>query len=327
MQITLNDQLVANLKEHTYDLSYILSSALSTHHANDRSNDHYLKFNAVEEVPKSLMRNTGLVGLLSAAYSSHLKVALAPHDIWIVLISEIAKEVNTNPDKYRALFTKSDKKEEISVPSGSMTHIPMHTLSQALAKKVQFDSTLLFPEFSTNTEMSIEVIQAMFCDMASPYYSYSMFCCGIPKIKLLGEKKDWENLQTSWNKLIKIFETDTLHAYGEKVNVILDKINATFTSPDGNADFWKDIFTQKNVGSGGELTIDGWITELFVTKHSFAKITNFTATHGIVSYTQLQSKKEFCRIYGGFDMKKDNEDFYQIHYSSYVYEKIKEPRK
>jgi hypothetical protein len=329
MQIILNEQLTSTHNGHGYNLLNILSSSLTTHAMNkaEKNASYYPRFKAVDEVPKSMLINTGLVGLLSEAYKSHLKVAITPQDIWIVLISEIAKEVNTNPEGYRSLFTKSEQKEEISVPSGSSTHIPMYALSKALASKVLFDSNLLFPQFSTNTEITTEVLQAIFCDIASPYYNYSMFCCGIPAIKLLGTQEDWQNLQHSWNKLIAIFDTSTMKEYRTKVDNILGQINSTFTTPDGNAKFWMDIFTQKNVGSGGELTIDGWITELFVKKHSFAKITNFTSTHGIVTYTKVETKCEFYRIYGGFDMTKDSDEFHQLAYSSYVFEFTKEERK
>lgn len=329
MQITLNDQLTSTHRGYAYDLSRELSSALSKHARKKEGNppNGYPRFNPIDEVPLSLLANPGLVGLLSEAYKSHLKVAITPQDIWIVLISEIAKEVNTNPEQYRSMFTKSDKKEEISVPSGSLTHIPTNLLSKALSEKVLFDSQLLFPQFSTDTAITTEVIQAMFCDMASPFYNYSMFCCGIPAVKLLGNQEDWQNLQTSWNKLITIFDSQTMKDYGSKVNNILEQINTTFTDSNSNADFWLNIFTQKNVGSGGELTINGWITELFVEKHKTPMLTNFTSTHGIVNYTQLETKREFYRIYGGFDMNKDSEEFYQLTYNSYVFEVTKAPMK
>jgi hypothetical protein len=321
MQITLNDQLTPTTTRE-YDLSNMLSSAISTHARKDipRDADYWAKFNPIDELPKSKLHNTGLMGMLSAAYSNHLKVAFAPQDIWIVLLSEIAKEVNTNSAQYRALFTDSDEKKELSVPSGSMTHIPMASLSNLLSQNVLFDSKLLFPEFSTNNAVTTEVIQAIFCDMASPYYSYSMFCCGIPAIKLLGTQADWENLQSSWNKLVNIFDTPAMHKYGKQVDEILTKIKSTFTNPEGSIDFWKDIFTQKNVGSGGDLVISGWITQLFMTKHEFPKLTNFTATHGIVSYTQLETKRQFYRIFGGFDTQEDAEGFHQLAYSNYVFE-------
>lgn len=329
MQITLNDQLTPTHNGYAYDLNRELSSSLSAHIRKKGINNNgpYPRFTAIDEVPKTFLANVGLVGMLSEAYKSHLKVAITPQDIWIVLISEIAKEVNSNSEQYRSLFTTSQEKEEISVPSGSLTHMPTGTLSHALAGKVLFDSNLLFPEFTTNTAITTEVLQAMFCDMASPYYTYSMFCCGIPAIKLLGTQEDWQNLQKSWNNLIAIFNTQTMKDYGAKVDNVLGNINTTFTTPDGNAEFWLDIFTQKNVGSGGELTINGWITDLFVTKHKSPMLTNFTSTHGIVNYTQLETKREFYRIYGGFNMTKDTDEFHQLTYGSYVFEFIKEPPK
>lgn len=262
--------------------------------------------------------------MLSEAYSKHLKITLNPHDIWIVIMSEVVRSVSLKPENYRHLFTTSSEKKMISVSSDSLTHMPIDSLSNALSGNVLFDSSIIFPDFSTSTPMVTQTVQAIFCDMAAPFYDYGMFLCGIPAIKLGGVQEDWTLLKSSFEKVVSTFNTEELKTYQTNVNIVLDKIIDTFNDQDKYIDFWKDIFTLKNQGSGGDLFINGWIRELFLKDRELNKITNYTSSHGIVEYSQLNTGRKFAAIYGGFNTKKDNEGFNELQYSSYVFEIIEE---
>lgn len=266
------------------------------------------------------LQNKGFIGLLSHAYSYHKKLAIAPHDIWSIIIGDLVKYVGKNSEQFRSLFTQSTEgKTTIIIPSGSLTEIPMSSLSDAVKNSVLFDANLLTPAFSTNKDIHTEYFQALLCDLASPYYDYSMFCCGIKAIKLLGNKDDWELLISNYNTLMNLFcELDqNLIQHFNNVSYILENIIETFDGDKTN--FWQDIFTQKNVGSGGDLTVDGWITELFIEVRSFAKIQNFTTDYAIVKYEQLQTKEKFAALYGGFDYVTDEEGFIKLNYSKHIF--------
>lgn len=322
MQIILNSELKSQINEHSINIEQRLSYAAYSAHNPGKG----FQYKAVDYIPQSNLYNRGFVGLLSKAYSEHLPVAIAPHDIWIVLLSEVTKEVAEHAEQYRSLFTQSQEKQLLTVMSGSMTHMPMEQLSTVLSQHVQFNSDVLFPEFSTQTPIVKEVIQAIFCDMASPYYDYGMFCCGIPRIELLGTVEDWKLLQQSWLEILTVFNSPAMHQYSKKITPILEQF-VQAAQNNVNLDFWKNIFTQENVGSGGDLTIDGWITDLFMTKHDFPKITNFTSTHGAVKYTQLNTKREFVALYGGFHAQVNANGFYQLQYHRFVFEKVPQSTK
>lgn len=320
MNIILDTTLQAQPDNRTFDISHKITSLAHTQHPVDHDSTYKLiKGNA-----QGSLSNTGLVGLISHCYSKHLPVAIAPHDVWVLLLSEITKEVAQHPEQYRQYFTTSAGKEDIAVPSGSLTEIPIATLADALAQKVLFNTGLIFKNFSTETPIVTQTIQAIFCDMASPYYNYMMFCCGIPSIKLLGTTEDWTKLAQGFAELTQKFNTPVLQTYLDKVEPILSQfVNASQGLADVN--FWKNIFTQKNVGSGGDLTVDGWITKLFITEHSFAKITHFTSTHGLVKYKQMETGQEFVAVYGGFDTQVNAEGFYELQYRQFTVQKV--PRK
>lgn len=319
MQIILDDSLIPQPEENDYSLDRKVIGSLR-----DKLTKYHwsTKFNPIDEVPNSNLHNTGLIGMLSEAYSKHLKVTLNPHDIWVVLMSEIVRAVSLNPENYRHLFTNSKEKELITVLSNSSTHIPIDLLSSELSKNVLFDSNMLFPQFSTNTPIINETIQAMFCDMAAPFYDYGMFMCGIPAIKLGGTQEDWTLLKNSFNTIVETFKDQQLKDYSIEVNIILDNIISTFIDNEKYTDFWKDIFTMQNKGSGSDLFINGWIKKLFLKDREINKITNYTSSHGIVEYSQLDTGRKFAVLYGGLSMLKDTEEFYELQYASYVYEII-----
>lgn len=274
------------------------------------------------DINTSYLENIGLVGLISFAYSNHLKLSFTPNDFWILLVSELAKEVNLNPEIYKSLFTDKEEKEEILIQHDSI-YIPTDIFSKILSSKVKFDSSILFPNFTTNKEITTSILHSMFCDMSSAYYSYGMFLCGIPEIKLLGQQEDWIMLKEYADKILSIFsnKSSKIKEYKKSVANIFSKISETFDNKDSNIEFWKDIFTSKNLGSGHDLEINGWIKDLFITKHAVNKIQNFEENVSSVEYfiVTFNGKEHYKEVSGGFDIEVSEDSFYSLKYSKHIF--------
>lgn len=276
---------------------------------------------------KTYLKNTGLIGLISFCYTNHLKLSLSPDDFWILLLSEISKEVSRNPEKYRTLFTDNDQVEEINLKYKEHEipdyEIPSHMFSSALSKKINFNSDLLFPEFSTTNFIIKDLMNSMFCYMSSSYYSYTMFMCGIKEIKLKGTKGDWNNLYKYSYKLLSLFSniSPQMKDYRNNVLSIYAKILNSFDSFDKEKDFWLNIFTSKNIGSGAELEIDGWIKDLFIIKHKLNKIENFQENISKVKYkvVTLDYIEYLQQIFGGFEVDIEDDNFMSLKYSKYTF--------
>jgi hypothetical protein len=152
-----------------------------------------------------------------------------------------------------------------------------------------------------------------------------MFCCGIKAIKLLGTKEDWALLRNHFIKVATVFGVEQhLIDHFENVKYILGLIVDSFTVERNN--FWLDIFTQKNVGSGGDLVIDGWISDLFIVKHKFKKITNFINDTATVQYTQVNTREKFVALYGGFNYRTVD-GYIELDYAKHIFklEKVAVP--
>lgn len=314
MKLILNDKLVESKDSREYDLAYTITRNMRGVLESDE------KYEFLRELPKTKLRNTGFLGFLSHAYSNHVKVAISPYDIWILIISEASKFIVAKPEPFRSLFTSSAEKQEIKLPTGSVEELPMDLLTKALACNIHFDASILFPKFSIESEESVGMLQALFCEMASPYYSYCTFMCGIPEIKVLGTVDDWKNIRTHFDKFFELLNgCYVFKNYVLKVGIILDSIINSFESSQADAvDFWKDIFTQKNVGSGGEIDINGWITHFLIVQQKPLKLENFTNATGYVKYKNLDTGNNYMSVHGGFDYDLDKEEFAVLRYTKHI---------
>jgi len=239
------------------------------------------------------------VEYLLAAWDSHWGIVVSPDIIWYTVQCELTSIVATNSDTYRGLFTTSDEKQEISVFSPSLTVMPLDVLMEAVAKKVPSNITPFLPEFSTSTQRSIFARYAAFLDMVSPYYNYSMFCCGFPAIDVQGDISDWEKLRASWNDIGKLFTKHT--TYINQVSYVLDQICHKLN----NADFWKDMFALDKCGSGHQYTVRGWLNQLFENTPDLKFPENYPSHVSLVKYKQLNTEKDYEMKTGLLASRKD----------------------
>ena len=265
----------------------------------------------------------GFVGLLAEAYNRHEKIRIAPHDLWFIVLTELAKIVNENSEACRPLFTNASEKIEILTQTDDPTKIDLEAVMVALNALVPTDVRAFLPELSTADDDVKLAMYATFADMVQSYYSYSTFMCGIPEIEVTGTFEDWQKLVTSCGALARLFMAVGLPrvtGYIIEVGDVLVKIGAHVGGVEPEPEFWKGIFTQKNIGSGGQLAINGWITKLFFTKHPVNKLENFTSTYGVIPYKNLESGRSFKAAHGSFYQLRDENGFIYAGYGKVVIE-------
>jgi hypothetical protein len=292
----------------------------------------------IEPLPKRLLLQpsvsdgasprSSFIDTLSIAYSAHQSVSFGPHDLWYIILTEVSRLVGENPEQYRGIYTKEKEgKIEILVPSGNEAVLPISTLIDSLKSHVPANVEAFLPEFSTHTPESRAVCMAAFADAAKHFYSYSVFCCGIRALEIRGTVEDWTKFVESTiamravldlhGKPGTVYNDDTRHwllRVQQRAMQILASVEG------GSTDFYKDIFTQKNIGSGGELAIDGWITEFFRKEKPGNKIENYPNTWSLVPHKGAASKRQYMNVYGQFFATKNAEGFIVPGYSSFTFE-------
>ena len=240
------------------------------------------------------IRHAGLIRYLETCWASHLVPVISPDTIWYTILGEIASFVKADPEKYRALFTTSDKKTELVVVSSSLVRLPLDRIVELLRLAVPTDVGLFLPVFSTSTERSRAAFYAAFADAVSPFYSYSMMLCGFPAVKVTGTQEDWERLRTTFGKLPDLGHV----AWHKAVSGLIDSLAVERCDPN----FWADMFSLERCGSGHQTEVKGWISKLYHPGHVKGPryVGNYPLHASKVDYKQLDTGKKYTMFYGLF---------------------------
>jgi hypothetical protein len=265
----------------------------------------------------------GFVGMLSQSYSNHLPVAVAPHDFWFIANCELAAIIAQTPEQFRAVFSKLEEgKETLLIPTGDVTRIDYAVLADMLDKRFPNPEVaeLLVPDISTIDTKVFNALCATMADAVQHYYSYMTFCCGIPAIKVLGVEADYRKLAAASRRLLAIFSFSLqVMTYYDRIAGLFDRMADSFNSENPEV-FWKAIFTQKNVGSGGQVEIDGWIRDFF-TKRPL-EIENYETAIASVPYKSLETGNEYLGVTGAFAAVQDDEGFWNSDFRELTFKKV-----
>lgn len=229
---------------------------------------HGLTGGSVLSTQGSTLAISPLLQAAHTAFSDHHSLSLRPEVLWYCISYEVAKHVRLNPDKYKKLFNGNpNKKKVIRAEDDSLTYgvgmegwLPAIGLYRPLlAEHIPEETQQMFlPEYSTTTYISNAALLLSFMDAASPYYDYRMrTLCGIPRVKLEGDKEDWDLLVSRTQELSRAFVG--LSEYFSNLIPVLQEVTSAF---DGNTneEFWMSLY-KRGGGSGGPY-VQGWITSL-----------------------------------------------------------------
>ena len=250
-------------------------------------------------------RHENYLAYLRMAWSNHYGVVISPDIIWHLILSEVGTHIKDNSDYYKSLFTTSENKIEITVPTADPQLIDLDLIIESLKKLVPIDINLFIPEFTTSTKSSSLAFMAAFADAMTPYYSYSMYLCGIPKIKILGEKSDWDKISLNIGALRGVLDKDDeIMNYVMDISVLISKIRSNYGSVDKS--FLMDIFLLKECGSGHQSEVFGWIHNFFIKNPDIRYVQNYPTCISKVPYTLLDTGQKFELCHGLFSSAKED---------------------
>lgn len=261
----------------------------------------------VKPVGEHQFRNLGFARVVAKAYSEHLNLAIQPHDIWYVILTNFVAIVNSgNQEAWRPYLTRAEGKTSLVVPQEHAFEINTQALLELLKEHSPTDPALFQPVFSTSTPEVLLAQSAAVLDMAKRYYDYGMFCCGIPMIDLRGTREDWTKIVDCINGIsasliqanLKPVCRIPVEKYFEGVLHIINQIILSYEQD--QTEFWKDIWTQKNVGSGGDLEINGWICDLYHKIERGDLIRTFPDLISSFPYENKTTNEHFLQKHGCF---------------------------
>lgn len=263
----------------------------------------------------------GFLGMLSDAYSRHVKVAVAPHDIWFVVMTGLAEVIAENVSACRPLFTNQEGKTQIAIAVGDPTDLTgnIDAFEAELRKLVPLDIDMFVPDFSTHTKASRNATMAAFMDGVKVYYDYAMFLCGIPAVKVLGTLEDWKLFKQRLMEIDVMFASVgvSISQWFGRVSAIADNIIETLEGED-RTEWWTNIFSQRNQGSGGQKSINGWVVDLYRDGRP-GLIESFGFTCAAVPFKNLHEPEvDYTSFHGQFIRQRDDEGFVSCGYADFT---------
>lgn len=238
---------------------------------------------------------------LANSWNNHYGIIISPDILWYNILCELAGHIKGNAEQYRSLFTTSNSKTEIRVPTADPQLIDLNLIANELSRLVPTNTDAFLLRFSTTNEHAALAFKAAFADAMTPYYNYSMFMCGLPRVKILGTPEDWDIITNTLIDFLRLFEP--LQDYLSGLIVIMKQIKGCLTEPD--VTFLKDIFRLERCGSGGQVEVAGWITKFYTQKPRLGYVGNYNSAVSKVPYTFLETGQEFVLNYGLFSSNLD----------------------
>lgn len=321
MQVT-----IAKLDKPKYRSTPRTKSQLIAGHANDE-----IKYRLKQKIKRLLpvrdnleaadYHHSNYMEYLETAWANHYGVVFTPDIMWYTLIGELVQIVADEPKKYAELFTTTpDQKQDIIIRSGDLEVMPINDLMEAIKRVVPTKTEVFLPEFSTTTERSRQAVYASFADIVSPYYNYSMFCCGIPYVDVRGTQDDWQKIVDNWEAVAKLVPGHD-DFFANSLNTLKEIVNQ-FDGPD--PEFWKKMFYLKECGSGSQTELFGWFTEFFRKQPRPRFSENFSTHIAKVCYKQLNTNLEY-EMYQGLFTSKLNGDLLEPEFGYIVYNRPEKP--
>ena len=270
------------------------------------------EFNAVTELA---INHRNYLDYLGECWRQHYGVVISPTILWNMVLSNLAFEVNKNPETYHKYFTESNDKQEIIVQQGGHL-IDVSLLIAELQHRIP--SNILddcFPEFTTDTKNSKIANYTAFLDMVSPYYNYGMLLCGIPKVKILGEKVDW----LKFMMLLGVFTT----ALPECREYLIGVANNVAAISDETCDYSK-LFSLQECGSGSQLEVSGWIRDFFIEQPLVPYLENFVPCISKIDYKNYNDGGKEYRLYAGLFTSEIENGYLVPKFDNQYFEKVVE---
>jgi hypothetical protein len=206
----------------------------------------------------------GLIHTLQYCYDQHRPLVLSPDVIWLAIIQGVSIHVNKNFTKLEKKLFKENKPKTLIARNDSLSFGAEHweNLINQLAQETKSYTnedyySFFVPKFSTTSQIQTTAFQITLLNTYKKAFAYvGESGCGIPYIRLIGNKSDWELIYvhldhldliglTNWKNELKPLLKEFINVYDNKINTL----------------FWQSIY--KNMSDYNAFYISGWILKLF----------------------------------------------------------------
>jgi hypothetical protein len=208
----------------------------------------YVKCERDEKVLKCYMHP--FVQAVHIAYSRHVPLTITPDVIFYLISSAISLHINQNSEELRKVFVSHEGKKKLELRRDDLKFNdksnPWHEVIDDFSTQIEKNTNnnvadLLVANFSTTSKDARVVSQMVLMESMQKYFEYGIqTCCGIPEIRITGNKQDWENIQKKANSILKLMP-DLKPWINGSLKEILDHFIGVFDDKIDKS-FWNEIY-------------------------------------------------------------------------------------
>lgn len=215
--------------------------------------------------PRAGSKN-GFVYAAMSAYLEHHHLIIRPEDIWFAILAQFSIYINANAESIRKLFVEHEdqKPVEVEICPGQYG-AGARMLAAMIQKNVKMEGLKewILPNWSTTTGTDKEVASVMMMGAMQKYFLYKMKkMCGLPRVTVLGEKEDYEDMLHRLDFLRGMDLGEEVGNWCMHLQPVLEGLVDSF---DGETEevssFWNKIMDHhRNCRSGHSSMVSGWLT-------------------------------------------------------------------
>lgn len=244
--------------------AYELVDQITNHINNELTNNAKINSRTVaekflHEIPQGKTTyHDGYMEYLLTAWKCDCGIEVGPWHIWNIILHQLCKLINSDPDTYRHIFTTSNEKIKVNLYGEFNIHDFINKLKEFLPTNVN----KFVPQFENQPPNYLECMYGLFAEMVKEYYSGAVMSCSIPRVRILGNKEDWVRILDLANSLAEIIPEE-----GDKKNKYFPRICKTLQDMVDNldnAEYWTKFFHIDLCGSGSQQFIYGHVTHFFL---------------------------------------------------------------
>ncbi|KAF9220133.1 hypothetical protein BS17DRAFT_787946 [Gyrodon lividus] len=215
-------------------------------------------------------QRNGFVKTVIEAYNNNRGLIIRPDDVWLAILVQFSFFVHSSAEALRGIFVGHEGSNELVIKSGrnrySVDSASMaHQMTELIQDQIP-DQTVrewIMPSFTTTTPADRTACAVvMMGTMTECFLLKFVLRCGIPRVTLEGERKDWEDIALRLERLKK-YGIQTI-AWYHLLRPVVSRFVAAYNSPNSleNLEFWNKVAHQE-LGSGPQW-LSGWITAFCV---------------------------------------------------------------
>lgn len=273
----------------------------------------------IKEIYKSYdsdITHAGLIYYLNYCWTQELGASLRPDILFYTIVSEIAREIVNNPNKYGYLMSNSKDKIDLVTKTNQDYEINIDLVDKLLDTNIldkEFKKIITETHFDSQPDNFDLALKITFAYSASPYFNYLTSKCGIPHMEVLGSREEYEMLLSKINKL-KLHVPNLSEYLTQCSNIINDILYWCFGSnlrPILTECLNKEMFMSaifyinKRCGSGHPYDVLGWINKLYIKKHN--QLYDYPAHINYIPYKFIDGDKYYYKAIGLCYSELDND--------------------